>query len=52
MLSEMKINEFIELLASKEPAPGGGSAAALSGAIGTALISMVARPDYREKEVY
>lgn len=42
MLSEMKINEFIELLASKEPAPGGGSAAALSGAIGTALISMVA----------
>ncbi len=32
---------FIEQVASKAPAPGGGSAAALSGAIGSALLSMV-----------
>ncbi|MCB9366772.1 MAG: cyclodeaminase/cyclohydrolase family protein [Calditrichaeota bacterium] len=32
---------FIEQVASKAPAPGGGSAAALSGAIGAALLVMV-----------
>ncbi len=32
---------FIEQVASSAPAPGGGSAAALSGAIGAALLSMV-----------
>jgi formiminotetrahydrofolate cyclodeaminase len=41
-LSAMKFNEYIELLASNAPAPGGGSASALSGVQGTALISMVA----------
>jgi|YelNatPaOPRAMG01_1025707.scaffolds.fasta_scaffold08763_5 formiminotetrahydrofolate cyclodeaminase len=35
------VEEFIMLLASKEPAPGGGSASALLGAIGSALSSMV-----------
>lgn len=33
--------EFVEVLASNEPAPGGGGAAALVGAIGTALGNMV-----------
>ncbi len=32
---------FIEQVAAKSPAPGGGSAAALSGAIGSALLTMV-----------
>jgi formiminotetrahydrofolate cyclodeaminase len=32
---------FIEQVASSAPAPGGGSAAALSGAVGAALLSMV-----------
>ncbi len=32
---------FVEQLAAKSPAPGGGSAAALSGAIGAALLIMV-----------
>jgi formiminotetrahydrofolate cyclodeaminase len=32
---------FIQQVASKAPAPGGGSAAALSGAVGAALLSMV-----------
>lgn len=34
-------NEFVEVLASKEPVPGGGGASALVGAIGTALGNMV-----------
>lgn len=33
--------DFVEVLASKEPVPGGGGAAALCGAIGTALGNMV-----------
>ena len=33
--------KFVEVLASNEPAPGGGGAAALVGAIGTALGNMV-----------
>ena len=33
--------EFVKVLASNEPAPGGGGAAALVGAIGTALGNMV-----------
>ena len=33
--------EFAEVLASKESVPGGGGAAALTGALGVALCSMV-----------
>ncbi len=40
-LVEMKISEFIEELSSDSPAPGGGSVAALSGALSAALSSMV-----------
>ena len=35
------VNEFIEMLASKSPVPGGGGASALVGAVGMALGSMV-----------
>jgi len=38
----MKINEYIDLLGSNAPAPGGGSASALSGAQGAALAAMAA----------
>ena len=38
---EKRVSEFLDALASKEPVPGGGSAAALGGALGAALISMV-----------
>lgn len=41
MLTDMKIKDFLEELASDSPAPGGGSVAALSGAISAGLISMV-----------
>ena len=40
-LAEMSVTAFTELLASEAPAPGGGSSAALSGALGAALTAMV-----------
>ncbi len=41
MLADQKITEFIADLASDLPAPGGGSVAALSGALAAGLLSMV-----------
>jgi len=41
MLTEKPVTTFLDELASSAPAPGGGSVAALSGALGAALISMV-----------
>lgn len=43
MLTTRPMNEFLDELASNSPAPGGGSVAALAGAIGAALTSMVCR---------
>lgn len=40
-LASTKIKSFLSELASKSPAPGGGSVAALSGSLGAALTSMV-----------
>lgn len=40
-LQELTVKSFTELLGSDAPAPGGGSAAALSGAQGAALSAMV-----------
>ncbi|MCG0274618.1 MAG: cyclodeaminase/cyclohydrolase family protein [Thermosediminibacteraceae bacterium] len=41
MLVKKSVDEFVEVLASNAPVPGGGGAAALVGAIGMALGSMV-----------
>ncbi len=41
MSSRKSLNTFLDELASSSPAPGGGSVAALSGALGAALTSMV-----------
>lgn len=43
MLTDMKITAFLEELASDSPAPGGGSVAALVGALGAGLASMYSR---------
>jgi methenyltetrahydrofolate cyclohydrolase len=37
------VREFLQLLADREPAPGGGAAAALSGALAAGLVAMAAR---------
>lgn len=54
-LAEMTLNNFADLLASDSAAPGGGSTAALEGALGAALAGMVAtftvgRKKYAEHE--
>ncbi len=41
MIENLSIKEFLEQLGSDMPAPGGGSAAAVSCAMGAALISML-----------
>lgn len=43
MLSGLTTDEFIARLGSKEATPGGGGAAALSGALAAGLVTMVAR---------
>lgn len=42
MLKEKTLEEFLDDLASGEPTPGGGAAAAVVGAMSAALVSMVA----------
>ncbi len=41
-LADLSVSGFSELLSSEAPAPGGGSAAALSGALGASLTAVVA----------
>lgn len=53
--SELSVGAFIGQLASDAPAPGGGSASALAGAMGAALVQMVValtsgRPDAADVE--
>ena len=42
MFSEKKISEFLNQLSSDTPTPGGGTVAALTGALAASLVSMVA----------
>ena len=50
MLSDMKLKDFLDELASSSPAPGGGSVAALSGSLSAALSSMVCRLTIKKKK--
>jgi methenyltetrahydrofolate cyclohydrolase len=50
-----RLDEYLERLASREPVPGGGSAATIVAAIGAALVGMAARitaanPRYAERK--
>jgi glutamate formiminotransferase / formiminotetrahydrofolate cyclodeaminase len=49
-LTQLKLNAFVNELASDSPAPGGGSVAALDGALGAALGAMVCRLTIGKKE--
>ncbi len=42
MLQELTIEEFLEELAARQPTPGGGSVAAVSGALSAGLVCMAA----------
>jgi methenyltetrahydrofolate cyclohydrolase len=43
VIAQQPIDRFLDQLASAAPTPGGGSAAAMMGAMGAALVSMVCR---------
>ncbi|MHC9540369.1 MAG: cyclodeaminase/cyclohydrolase family protein [Vulcanimicrobiota bacterium] len=47
MLLEKTVNEFISLVASSSPAPGGGSVSGLSGSLAAALLAMAVRVSTR-----
>ncbi len=49
MLIELKVNDFIETVASSSPAPGGGSCSALSGALGASLAMMMCQLTFGKK---
>jgi methenyltetrahydrofolate cyclohydrolase len=50
VLKELTIADFLDRVASGEPVPGGGSVAALSGALSAALSAMVARLTLGKKD--
>jgi glutamate formiminotransferase/formiminotetrahydrofolate cyclodeaminase len=48
-LASMTVREFVDELSTDSPAPGGGSVAALVGALGAALAAMVANLSHSKK---
>ncbi len=49
-LTRLPVDDFLQRLASADPVPGGGSTAALAGAIAAALVTMVARLTVRNEK--
>lgn len=50
MLADLTVKEFLDKVASNDPVPGGGSIAALNGALASALSAMVAGLSIGKKE--
>lgn len=50
MLVKLSVEEFSQILGSNSPAPGGGSVAALSGALAADLVSMVCNLSIGKKD--
>lgn len=50
MFKDLSISQFLSELGSGNPAPGGGAAAAISGAMGASLISMYCRVTANKKK--
>jgi formiminotetrahydrofolate cyclodeaminase len=48
-ITDDSIDDFLDGLASRDPTPGGGSAAAIMGAMGAALVSMVCNVSFGKK---
>src|SRR3954469_24144923 len=40
-IADLTVSEFLRQLAAEQPTPGGGSAAAIAGALGAGLVCMV-----------
>lgn len=51
VITSASVEAFLDRLASADPTPGGGSAAAIMGAMGAALIAMVCRVSLGKKGV-
>jgi methenyltetrahydrofolate cyclohydrolase len=49
MMTQSSLDQFLDRLASGDPTPGGGSAAAIIGAMGAALVSMVCNVSFGKK---
>jgi len=49
MITQGSVDEILDWLASADPTPGGGSAAAIMGAMGAALVSMVCNVSFGKK---
>jgi formiminotetrahydrofolate cyclodeaminase len=49
-MKDLSLGDFAERLASAEPTPGGGTASAVAGALGAALVAMVARTTIGKKK--
>jgi len=48
---QITLNRLLSNLASADPTPGGGSVAALAGALGASLLCMVAKISLKKKEI-
>jgi len=49
VITQGSIDQFLDQLAGAQPTPGGGSAAAIMGAMGAALVSMVCNVSFGKK---